>query len=86
MKPIFYKNKSNGEAFKVQLKDGIPQDQIDACLDAIGYDETEFITEEEFNASCDDTMDINVKDTTESYIIGVLTTKRLDLEEVTHIN
>ena len=82
MKPIFYKCKANDESYKLVMEDNISQDQIDACLDAIGYRNSEFITEEEFESSYDKWMDIDVFDTTDTYIIGVLTTRWLDMSEI----
>ena len=82
MKPIFYKCKANDESYKLVIEDNIPQDQIDACLDAIGYRDSEFITEEEFESSYDKWMDIDVLDTTDTYKIGVLTTRWLDMSEI----
>jgi hypothetical protein len=82
MKPVFYKRKANDESYKLVMEDNIPQDQIDACLDAIGYRDSEFITEEEFESSYDKLMDIDVLDTTGTYKIGVLTTRLLDMSEI----
>ena len=82
MKPIFYKCKANDESYKLVMEDNISQDQIDACLDAIGYRNSEFITEEEFESSYDKWMDIDVFDTTDTYKIGVLTTRWLDMSEI----
>jgi hypothetical protein len=81
MKPIYYKCKSNGDCFKLIMQDNIPQSQIDACLDAVGYKNSEFITENEFNSAYKETMVIDVFDTTDSYKIGELITKLLNLDE-----
>ena len=65
MKPIFYKCKANDESYKLVMQDNIPQQQIDACLDAIGYKDSEFITEEVFESTYEKVMDIDVLDTTD---------------------
>lgn len=85
MKPIFYKRKANDECYKLVMQDNIPQDQIDACLDAIEYKDSEFITEKEFESSYEKLMDIDVLDTTDTYKIGVLTTRWLDMSELSII-
>ena len=85
MKPIFYKCKANDESYKLVMEDGIPQQQIDACLDVIGYKDSEFITEEVFESAYKKVMDIDVLDTTDTYKIGVLTTRWLDMSELSII-
>lgn len=82
MKPIFYRCKANDKCYKFVMEDNIPQQQINACLDAIGCMDSEFITEEEFENSYDKWMDIDVLDTTDTYKIGVLTTRWLDMSEI----
>lgn len=82
MKPIFYKCKTNDDSYKLVMCDNISQQQIDVCLYAIGYKDSEFITEEEFESSYDKLMDIDVFDTTDTYKIGVLTTRWLDMSEL----
>ncbi|WBC28448.1 hypothetical protein RPMD05_63 [Rhodobacteraceae phage LS06-2018-MD05] len=81
MKPIFYRCKTNDECYKLVMEDDIPQKQIDACLDAIGYKNSLFITEEEFESTYEKVMDIDVLDTTDTYKIGVLTTRWLDMSK-----
>ena len=89
MNPFFYKCLSNNECYKIILEDDIPLSQIDACLDAIGIKNTEFIKEEEFDAKYDRLMDIDITDTTDSFKIGTLTTRYIDMSEIednTNIN
>jgi len=82
MKPIFYKCDTNNECFKIVMKDGIHLKQIDACIDAMTGKEMHFITEEEFEQSADKFMDLDILDTTDTYKIGVLTTKWMELSTV----
>lgn len=79
MKPIFYKCKVNDECYKLVMQDNISQDQIDACLDAIGYRDSKFITEDEFLCKNHNTMDVDILDTTNTYKIATLTTKYLNI-------
>lgn len=55
--------------------------QIDSLLDAISFKDRAFITEAEFNEYAPKTMDIDIMDTKESRMIGVLTCKFMSMEE-----
>jgi hypothetical protein len=74
MKPIYYKSKESGISYKVVMDDNITEKQIDACLDAIGYKNTEFITEEEFKKAHDSYVDMIIMDDKGSGRLGILTT------------
>lgn len=81
MKPeiIYYRNLTNNSCYKLELNAGLPPSVIDDCLDAIGYKQVEFISEEEFLKAHDKLMELVVLDKTESFVIGTLTTKYLEI-------
>lgn len=80
-KPIFYKCLSNNECYKFLMEENIEMSDIDDCLDAIGYKESVFISEEEFIDKYDKLMDLDVFDTSDSFKIGVLTMRFIDMSE-----
>ena len=77
MKPIFYKVKSTNECFKLVPVDNVSKEAINNLLDAIKDEGIEFITENEFEKSHDDWMDINLFDSTNK-LIATLTTQKID--------
>lgn len=86
MKPIYYRNNENGECFKVTISEGNTMKQIDSLLDAISFKDRAFITESEFNEYAPKTMDIDIMDTKESCLIGVLTCKFMSMEEFVQLD
>lgn len=85
MKPIYYRNNKDGECFKLTIKDGIPMSQIDLLLDAMDFKGREFITEKEFVEAHPRTMDLKVMDKTETYPIGTLTCRWMDISEFVNL-
>ncbi len=81
MNPIFYKCKKNNSYYKFVFEENVPMPQVDACLDVIGAKDCEFITEDDFLNQYDKLMDIDVFDTSDSFKIGTLTTKWLDMDK-----
>ena len=81
-KPIYYKYNPNNSYYKIIIDENAPSDDMDTFLDMLSSDGSEFTTEEEFEARYDRVMELDIYDSTESYIIGTLVTEWLDLEDV----
>jgi hypothetical protein len=82
IKPIYYKCNKNGDCYKFVFEKNIPMSQIDACLDVVGAKDCKFISEKEFLKQYEKLMDIDVLDTSNSFKIGTLTTKWLDMSNI----
>lgn len=77
MKPIFYKDKSTGMCYRMELTTTL-QIHIDSMLDVINNENTEMITEEEFWEAYEEYEDFDLSEYDTEKVIGVLTTRRIE--------